>query len=265
MAKTAPPAPPPAAQPAKKKLAARLPLSKSPSSKTAAANRLAKTPWAKVLLTRHFFSIEPVATDYLPQEEAEAARTFRVIRGVSRNAIIIAVLTLLIVFLIPFTQPLNIYYALAPESKVTQMVSLPQPNLTNAAVIGWAANTVTEVLSIGFGDFDEKLLQQKKRFTREGWAAFVKSFLKEEVDQSFRKHRLVLTTVPSDTPVIVSQGLNLDHVYEWKVQVPVIMNYTTNNNVSQPSRSMLELTIVRVPYTESSSGLAIDVWHQTRH
>lgn len=242
-----------------------------PQSKTMAVKqkvalstgRLAKTPWMKVLLTPYFFSFEPVTVDYLPQEEAEAARTFRVIRGVSRNAIIIATLTLLVVFLIPFTQPLSIYFALAPSGQ-TQMMPLNQPNLTNAAVTGWAANSVTEILSIGFGDFDQKLVQQKKRFTRDGWEAFVKSFLKEGVDQSFRKHQLVLTAVPSDTPVVLSQGVNLDRVYEWKVQMPVIMNYTTNNNVSKPEKGTVELTIVRVPYQQSPSGLAIDVWHQTR-
>jgi|GEM_PF-4419475 len=238
---------------------------RKPFLQTGRVGKLAKTPLMRVLLTRDFFSLEPVAVDFLPYEEAEAARTFRVIRGVSRNAIIIAALTILMVFLIPFTRPLTVYYALAPAGKVTQMIPLPQPNLTNAAVTGWAAESVTEILSIGFGDFDEKLVRQKKRFTRDGWEAFVKSFLKEGVDQSFRRHQLVLTTVPTDTPLVVSQGVNADHVYEWKVQMPIIMNYTTNNNVSKPVNGNIELTIVRVPYEQSASGLAIDVWHQSRH
>ncbi len=88
--------------------------------------------------------------------------------------------------------------------------------------------------------------------------------MSEKIDESFRKHHQVLTTVPSDTPVIVSQGENENHVYEWHIQIPVIMTYATNNNVSRPEKSLIDLTVVRVPYEQSTSGIAIDTWKQKK-
>jgi hypothetical protein len=71
---------------------------------------------------------------------------------------------------------------------------------------------------------------------------------------------LVLTTVPSNTPIIVGQGVNPQEVYQWEVQMPVIMSYATNNNVINRKRSVITLTIVRVPADENASGIAIQGW-----
>jgi hypothetical protein len=63
--------------------------------------------------------------------------------------------------------------------------------------------------------------------------------------------------VPSDTAVILAQGLNKEGIYQWRVQVPVIMTYATNNNVSQGHHAIVTLTIVRVSPQKSPFGIAI--------
>ena len=45
--------------------------------------------------------------------------------------------------------------------------------------------------------------------------------------------------------------------------MPIVITYSTNNDVSRVSRSFVELTIMRVPYEQSSAGIAIDTWLQT--
>jgi hypothetical protein len=70
----------------------------------------------------------------------------------------------------------------------------------------------------------------------------------------------VLTTVPSDTAVITAQGPNLKNVYEWHIQMPVILTYTTNDNVTRHEKNLIILTITRVPTDQNSAGIAIDEW-----
>lgn len=76
---------------------------------------------------------------------------------------------------------------------------------------------------------------------------------------------MVMTTVPSDTPVIVAQGVNSDEHYEWKIEVPIITTYAANNNVIKPERGTIRMTIVRVSHDQSPAGIAIDIWRQIKH
>jgi hypothetical protein len=235
------------------------------ANKKAAPIPKTTTPQAKrKFFAKGFFAFESVPIDVVTDENAEHAQHTRLLQTLTNRALIISGLTVFFIFCVPLFHPIYHYYAVNPQQQRTQMIGLGVPNLTNRAILSWAANGVTEIMTVGFGDFETKLLAQKTRFTHEGWDAFVKAFLDQKIDESFRKHQLVLTTVPSDTPIIVSQGENENHVYQWRVQIPVIMTYATNNNVTRPERSLIDLTIMRVPFDQNDSGIAIDTWKQKK-
>ena len=69
-----------------------------------------------------------------------------------------------------------------------------------------------------------------------------------------------MTTVPSNTPVIVSKGVDLDNEYKWIVEMPIIETYMTNNNVTSRKKEIVRLTIVRVPSEKNISGIGIKSW-----
>src|ERR1700722_5151317 len=206
--------------------------------KKPAAEAVKPKPAKKPISILGFFGSDPISLDVVADEAAEYARHENLLKKLSRQSIIVAFMALFTILCIPFLQPGYRYFAVTPEQKKFQLVPLDLPNLTNNAVLSWAATGVTEIMTIGFGDFESKLVAQKSRFTQPGWDGFVDAFLGEKIDESFRKHQLVLTTVPYDTPVIVSQGENEKHVYEWHIQIPVIMTYATNNNITRPERSL---------------------------
>lgn len=171
------------------------------------------------------------------------------------------VLAVVFIFSVPLAETTYLYYAATPEKKVKSLVGLVMPNMTNQAIISWAATSVTEVLTMGFGDIRERLPAQRVRFTKVGWEAYMKSFRNMEIEKSFKESQLVLTAVPSNTPVVVRQGLHPEFQrYQWDVQVPVVMTYATNNNVVKKVNSVVNLSIVRVPVTENFSGIAIQNW-----
>jgi hypothetical protein len=238
-----------------------LPAAKKKNAPTA---KSAPRDVKRKLISKGFFAFEPVSIDTVADEAAAYAEHARLLKSMTHRAMIITAMTVFFIFCIPLFRPVYRYYAINPQQQATPMIGLSMPNLTNRAILSWAANGVTEIMTVGFGDFETKLLAQKTRFTRDGWDAFVKAFLGQKIDESFRKHQLVLTTVPSDTPVIASQGENKSHVYEWHVQVPVIMTYATNNNVTRPERALIDLTIMRVPFDQNDSGIAIDTWKQKK-
>jgi len=188
------------------------------------------------------------------------ARFTRLKKFVMFETWVIGVLGLLIFLVLPFAHPIDLFYAMNPSNQVMQMVGLDMPNMTNRAILSWSTTSITEVMTMGFGDMDIKLPKQKWRFTPKGWNAYSKAFVLQRIGETFRQSQLVLTTVPSNTPVVVAQGVNAEDTYEWVVQMPIVMTYATNNNVTKQQRGLVTLTIVRVPVEQSPSGVAIANW-----
>lgn len=204
---------------------------------------------------------DSIALNTVVNERIESEQHRRLLSVVIAQTVGIAVLIGMLVFLGPFFQPIWRYYAVNPAGSVMPLVGLTVPNMTNRAILSWTINSVTEIMTIGFGDFETRLLREKRRFTPDGWDSFVSAFNKQSIGEIFKHNQLVLTTVPSDTPVILSQGKNEEDIYQWKVQVPVIMTYTTNNNITQRDHTVITLTIVRVPTAHNPDGIAIKTWH----
>lgn len=237
------------------------PMPPSPPAQSATKDK--KKPQAAAKTKKkmmRFFTLDPVMVDVVPDEQAAGAKYAKLLRIVTLESIILAVLGLVLVMGTPFFRPVYRYYALNPRHQVLELVPLIMPNMTDRAILSWATTSITEIMTMGFGDFETKLLTQQPRFTPEGWKSFKKAFVEQKIGESFRESQLVLTTVPSDTPVIVSQGVNEQHVYQWRVQMPVIMTYATNNNVTRRERAIIDLTIIRVEPEQNPVGIGIATW-----
>jgi hypothetical protein len=203
---------------------------------------------------------DPVTIDRVSDEKAEIGKREFLLKVVVIQVYVIAILSGVLLLGIPVFQPVYQYYARNPQNQVMALVPLYLPNMTNRAVLSWATVSVTEILTMGFGDFESHLKSQKFRFTPDGWDSFSKAFDTAKIGETFRNSQLVLTTVPSDTPVIVLQGVNDTNVYQWEVQMPVIMTYATNNNTTHRQRVIVDMIIVRAPTDQVSEGIAIKNW-----
>lgn len=236
-------------------------ISKPAPAKAPAAKEEKKLPAAagrKPVKSRpRFFGESPIAFDVVANEEIEYDHHTKLVSLVFSQSIALALLAILLIVLVPFMEPIYHYYTRSPAGEEAAMTALIVPNMTNRAVISWAVTSVTEIMTIGFGDLLPQLQAQNNRFTKEGWKSFVEAFHKQQISELFKGNQIVLTTVPSDTAVILAQGPNKQGIYQWKVQVPVIMTYATNNNVSEGHHAIVTLIIVRAPPDQNPSGIAI--------
>lgn len=214
---------------------------------------------SKLQKSKFTFFSDAVTADIL-DDRTEQARMRRIVHIVRMQGVAIFILVMILLGEIAFPHILYNYYALSSDRKVMALVPLIMPNVTNQAVTSWATDGITEIMTFGFGDYQTHLRDQRIRFTSDGWKSFSGTFDKMKIGEAFRQRQLVLTTVPSDIATIESQGPNRDHVYEWHVQMPIIMTYTTNDNVARHDNARISLTIVRVPSSESPAGIAIQGW-----
>jgi len=203
--------------------------------------------------------------DYPTKEQVidgknELRKHKNVVKLVIRQSYIIVLLVTIIIILMPVIQPVHKYTALRTDKAKRPMISLSMPNNTDRSVLSWAATSITEIMTFGFGDIDSRLLSQKYRFTDEGWDSFVQAIFDQGVRDRFKAQQLVLTTVPINTPVVVSKGLGEDEEYRWIVEMPIIMTYMTNNNAKDRDKAIVRLTIVRVPTSKNKAGIGIKKW-----
>jgi hypothetical protein len=222
----------------------------TPKSKKKAAQKPAN-------LKRNVFA-DDINVDRV-DETAEKARIKKIHRVLQMQVGLIFAMVLFFMLGGNIIQTTYEYYALDSAGHLMRLPPLFMPNMTNQAVLSWATNSITEIMTFGFGDYLPHLREQQSRFTKGGWEAFVNAFDKMDIGKLFKERQLVLTTVPSDTAVILSQG-PAETGYEWKIQVPVIMTYATNDNVTHRSRAIVTLVITRVPTSQDPIGIAIKTW-----
>ncbi len=226
-------------------------------------------PVAKKSKSFHWFGFnrllkdDVVVIDHVANEATDMTQHRRMIVLVKRQALIIGILVVAIMIIGPMVQGVYKFHILSSEHVAGDLTDLDGPVLTNQAILSWATNSITEIFTVGFGNFDQHLDEQSFRFTENGWTSFVKALQSEGMRDNFRTQQLVLTTVPANAAVITAQGLNTDEEYQWVVELPIIMTYTTNNEKKQVDKAIVRLNIIRVAPSQSIGGLAIKSLNKT--
>jgi intracellular multiplication protein IcmL len=171
-----------------------------------------------------------------------------------------AILVLVAVLAISFSMfiPEDRYVAVRTDGAKKGLVSLGQPILTNKAILSWASTSVTEVLTFGFNNYNERIDAASNRFTESGFYSFAKALISSEFIDSITKNQQVFTAAPAGPPVLVSEGL-VDEVYTWTVEVPIIRTTVAGNKTS-PQKQTIVLDLVRVPTKISPWGIGIQRW-----
>lgn len=155
-------------------------------------------------------------------------------------------------------QPENRYFATTEDGRLVPMEPLSQPNLSNPALLSWAAQSVAETMTFGFHDYRRRLQESSRFFTRRGWGSFVQALQESGMIEAVEQRRQVITAAPRAAPTILSEGI-LNGNYTWQVELPMMVTY----QLGQEQRNMsmtVRLLIVRVPKLESPNGVGIEQW-----
>lgn len=176
------------------------------------------------------------------------------------QGIIIVMLIGLIMLMIAEFKPQDRFFATTAEGRLIPLIPLNQPNLNDAAVLAWSAQAVTETMTFGFHDYQTRLQDASRHFTRRGWASFTKALEDSRTIESVERRRQIITVIPSKAPVIVDQR-EVAGVYRWRIEMPITVSYQSGDQTNSQN-SLLTLLVVRVPTLESPQGLGIEQWIQ---
>lgn len=161
-------------------------------------------------------------------------------------------------FVIHVHQPENRYFATTEDGRLIPMVQLNQPNLSNPALMSWAAQATTEIMTFGFNDFRRRLQESSRFFTRRGWESFSGALKNARILESIEANSQVVTAAPSGAPILRSEGV-VNGQYQWVVEVPMVLSYQSGAK-KRADYWLVTLVIVRVPRLESPNGVGIAQW-----
>lgn len=174
------------------------------------------------------------------------------------EAVIIVALILTFIVYMNTSKPQDRYFATTADGRIMQLMPLNQPNMTRAALLSWATTAATEVMTFGFHDYQRRLQEASRHFTRQGWESFTVAMQRSRLIEAVETQQQVLTAAPRSAAILTQEGV-LDGKYRWVLQLPLMVTYragsqTRNDNID------VQLVIERVPSLESPNGVGIAQW-----
>lgn len=174
------------------------------------------------------------------------------------EAFVIIALVSALILIIVGVRPQTFFFATTEDGRLVPMVSLDSPNLSAPAIVSWATQSASEVMTFGFHDYRRRLQEASRHFTRRGWESFTKALQQSGIIDSITQNRQVLTATPRGAPTLVSEGV-VNGRYEWTIEIPMLISYEFGSGSKQSSLT-LRLLVVRVPQLENPNGIGVEQW-----
>lgn len=175
-------------------------------------------------------------------------------------AVGIFVMTGVLFYYISSVLPQDRYAALTgvDGGTVVRMVGLRQPNITTEALLSWAVQAASDVMTFGFNDVDKRFAESRKYFSEEGWRSFSEALAPSQLLKTMMEAQQITTAIPRGTPKLIHAGLYKGQ-FTWIVDVPLLMT-TRAGSVSKQSRMSIRMFIVRMPTQNNPMGIGINTW-----
>jgi len=143
-----------------------------------------------------------------------------------------------------------------------QLTPLNVPNMGTSALISWASQSATEVMTFGFHDYQRRMQQSSRHFTSYGWESFANALQKSRIIESVEVGRQVATAQPRSAPILIQEGV-FNGKYRWVVDLPLAITYQSGSS-SRTDNMTVRLVINRVPSLENPNGVGIEQWIETQ-
>lgn len=168
---------------------------------------------------------------------------------------VLAVLLAAIRITMQFTSPESRYYATTVNGQVIPLHSLSEPVITNKFLLQWSEIAARTAYNFDFAHYKEQLAQAAPYFNEGAWTEFNKALKKEGLLTDVINKKLVMSSVVSGAPVILSQSV-VDGRYTWTIQMPLLLSF---DSASEHRRShlLITMTVSRVSVMTAAKGIQI--------
>ena len=161
------------------------------------------------------------------------------------------------------------YVQASADGKLIQSIPLDKPNMDQAGVLNFARQAITKLNQYDYINYKKQIPQAQAYFTAYGWNNYLTQLKKRDTLTTVENQRdIVSVDFTGAATIAKSTVLNLGggrEQYVWVVEQPVNINYIGHgpngsiNGLRQ--QGVIQMVIIRVPYTDSDRGIAIQVYN----
>lgn len=181
-----------------------------------------------------------------------------VLRIAVAEAVIIVVLVLTFIAYMNASQGQDHYFATTADGRIMQLVPMDKPNMGTSALMSWVAQASMEVMTFGYHDYQRRIQQSSRHFTRRGWESFTNALQKSRIIESVEASKQVVVAKSRSAPILKQEGV-FNGKYRWVVELPLSVVYQTGDTSRTDSLTIM-LVIDRVPSLENPNGVGIEQW-----
>jgi intracellular multiplication protein IcmL len=171
---------------------------------------------------------------------------------------VIGILVLCIVTLVMNMKVKPVYFATTMDGRIINIVPVNEPYRSQGDVIKWSVQTARTVFSFGYNNYRAQLQDASNFFTQSGWDSFSKALKDSQMIEAVTARKQIVSLDVLAPPEILKEGVD-NGIYAWRLQMPVMIKYEAADPLS-PTRSILEMRIVRVSTLQNSDGISIEQW-----
>jgi intracellular multiplication protein IcmL len=183
-------------------------------------------------------------------------------RNMMRLAVIegVVIITLILALIVYMTtaKPNDRYFATTADGRIMQLVPLDRPNMNVSALMSWVAQAVSETMTFGYHDYQRRLQQASRHFTRRGWESFATALQRAKIIDSVTATQQVVTAEPRSASILENQGV-INGKYRWIIRLPIRVTYRSGAQ-SRTDDLTVTLVVDRVPSLENPAGVGIEQW-----
>ena len=177
---------------------------------------------------------------------------------VGAEALIIIILLITLIHYIDNSKAQDHYFATTADGRILQLVSLENANMSTSALLSWATQAGTEVMTFGFHDYQRRLQNSSRFFTRHGWETFAAALQKSRIIESIEAQQQVVSAQPLRAPLLIPEQ-PFNGKYRWVVELPLTVKYQSASGIRTDNLTVT-MVIDRVPSLENPNGVGIEQW-----
>ena len=163
-------------------------------------------------------------------------------------------------FYIYKTRPTPKYFATTADGKIIKLPPLSSPVLNLNQLLTWTVEAATAAYTFDFVNYQSQLQGLRDYFTATGHANYLKALESTNNLNAVRAKKLVVSAVPTGTPIVLQEGPvkkgRYQGRYAWQVQLPMRVSYQSANEVINQN-IVVTMLVTRISTLQSDRGVGI--------
>ncbi len=153
--------------------------------------------------------------------------------------------------------PNDRFLSVNDQNQIKELIVLGESNTTNAGVKKWLAEAMIESYEFTFKNMKSRMAKNcDKYYTEKGCNDYKAAHDAIGNTARIKKDKLIVNAAPLAAPIVKKKGVNKKGIYQWVVQIPMIITYTGSKETSV--KELFEVNIVRSGVYKHKNGLAIE-------